>query len=210
MFSIFNMQSDKTNKYLMSFTTGGLFLRESVDTARLFLQTGDWDLVVKKMIDENLLQARTMSTAKRICREIISRLKQLNQKELDLLLDGKIQEQKYLLWIAICRRYRFIAEFAVEIIREHFMALRDRLSTADFDSFLDGKTALNPELERIKPSTRKKLRQVLFRILREADLLSRENLIIPVMFPPSLQEAISPEDIMFFPVVAPNFTEDNP
>jgi hypothetical protein len=96
------------DKYSMSFTTGSLFYLESVKLAELFIALEDWNAVRNKVLSENLLQARTQNTSKRVCREIISRLKTLTPLEIDLLINGSPQEQTYLLWIAVCRRYKFI------------------------------------------------------------------------------------------------------
>jgi len=187
----------------MSFTTGGLFSRESVKMAMLFLELGDWDVVRDKVLAENLLQSRTFTTSQRICREIISRLKTLNPNELDLLIHGTAQEQGSLLWISVCRCYKFIADFAVEIIRERYLGLKIDLHYVDFDSFFNRKSEWHPELDAIQPATRNKLRQVLFKILREAELLTVNNTINAAMLSPRLLEAIprgSRQDALFFPL----------
>ncbi|TLU53461.1 MAG: DUF1819 family protein [Chlorobium sp.] len=155
----------KKDIYSLSFTTGGLFHQESLILARLFVDANDWDRVrVRDRVQsENLLQSRTLTTSKRFCSEIISRVKTLEQSELDLLIYGSMQEQKYLLWIAVCRRYRFIAEFAEEVVRERYIGLKHDLHYVEFDFFFHKKSEWHPELEAIALTTRKKLRQVLFK-----------------------------------------------
>ncbi len=93
-------------KYSLSFVVGALFRHESVRLAGLYLKRGDWNVVRDEVIARNLLQARTISSAKRICPEICSRLKRLNQNELEFLVGGDHREQAHLLWIAICRDLR--------------------------------------------------------------------------------------------------------
>jgi hypothetical protein len=88
----------------MSFTTGGLFLRESVDVAKQYLELKDWNKVRNKVITDNILQTRTMNTAKRVCSEIISRLKMLNCTELDYLITASHREKGCLLWLAVLMR----------------------------------------------------------------------------------------------------------
>jgi hypothetical protein len=186
----------------MSFSTGGLFHAESVKLANLFLESRDWNSVRDNVISNNLLQSRTLSTSKRNCREIISRLKHLGPNELDLLVDGSPQEQGYLLWIAVCRRYRFIADFAIEVLRERYITLRSDLCHEDLDSFFNRKSEWHTELDEIRPATRNKLRQVLFKILREADLLTANNTINAAMLSPRLLDAIPRgcrRDVLFFP-----------
>lgn len=187
----------------MAFTTGGLFYRESVALAMLFLELNDWESVREQVLSENLLQSRTLNTSKRQCREIISRLKTLDPMELDLLISGSTQEQKYLLWLAVCRQYRFIAEFAEEVIRERYISLKHDLQYEEFDFFFDKKSEWHPELEEIKPTTRNKLRQVLFKILREAELLTVSNTINASMLSQRLLSALSRQrrkDVFVFPV----------
>lgn len=190
------------DRYSMSFTTGGLFRRESVIFAVLYLELNDWTIVRDKVLSENLLQARTLSTSKRVCREIISRLKNLCPTELDLLVTTNSQEQGYLLWLAICRRYRFIGDFAIEVLRERYITLKNHLSYEDFDFFFNKKSEWHTELDDISLTTRNKLRQVLFKILREAELLTPKISINAAILSYRILAAIPPDkrnDLLFFP-----------
>lgn len=187
----------------MSFTTGSLFHRESVKLAALYLDLGDWKAVRGKVVADNLLQARTLNTLKLVCREVISRLRTLARGELEFLVEGSHQEQAYLLWLAVCRRYRFIADFAIEVLRERYITLKCDLTFDDFDSFFNQKSEWHLELDEITPATRGKLRQVLFKMLREADLLTANNMIHAAMLSPRLLDLIhqgSRRDILHFPV----------
>ena len=191
------------DRYSMSFTTGSLFHRESVELVALYLDLGDWNSVRDKVIAENLLQTRTLNTRKRVCSEIISRLRTLSPVEREFLVAGSHQEQAYLLWLAVCRRYRFIADFAVEVLRERYITLKCDLTHEDYDSFFNRKSEWHMELDEITPATRGKLRQVLFKILREADLLTTNNMIHAAMLSPTLLALIhqgSRSDILHFPV----------
>ena len=138
-----------TGKYNLSFVGGALFHRESVKLAGRYLEKGDWNAVRDEVMARNLLQARTTSSARRICREICSRLKRLNKDEMELLVEGDYQEQASLLWIAVCRHYRFICEFSIEVIRERFLTLRYDLGYEDFDVFFNAKMEWHEELGKI-------------------------------------------------------------
>ena len=179
-------------KYGMSFTTGGLFHRESVEVATLYLDLGDWSSVRDKVIAENLLQTRAMSTLKRNCREITSRLKMLNSDEIRLLIDGDSQEQAYLLWISVCRRYR-----------ERYLTLKTDLTHEDFDSFFNQKAEWHDELDTLTPATVSKLRQVLFKILREAGLLTTDCIINNATLSSRLLSVVggrNSRDLSYFPI----------
>ncbi len=191
------------DRYSMSFTTGSLLHRESVNLAARYLEFGDWNSVRDRVISQNLLQTRTLNTLKRVCSEVISRLKTLRPGELELLVAGSHQEQACLLWLAVCRRYRFIADFAVEVLRERYITLKSDLTHEDFDAFFSRKSEWHLELDEITPATRNKLRQVLFKMLREADLLTPDNMINAAMLSPALLDLIQPGnrgDILYFPI----------
>lgn len=190
-------------RYSMSFTTGSLFHQESVNVATLFLELDSWQAVRDKVLSANLLQARTLNTARRVYREIASRLKKLHKAELDLLVYGNPQEQRYILWLAICRRYTFIADFAKEILRERYISLKIDMNYEDFDAFFNKKAEWHDELDRVASATRVKVRQILFKMLREADLLTASNMIVPAMLGPRFLNAIPSQhhqDMLVFPM----------
>lgn len=192
------------NKYIMSFTAGALLHQQSVNLAELYFAVDNWDTLRDKVMSENILQARTMSSAKRLCSEIISRLQTLNTAELNFLMGGSYQDQSYLLWLAVCRRYKFIGDFAVEVLHERYITLKNDLGYKDFDSFFNQKSEWHSELEKLTPTTVGKLRQVLFKMLREADLLTANNMVNSAILSPKLLDVIESNDILYFPFIESN------
>jgi hypothetical protein len=191
-------------KYSLSFTSATILHRESVLVADLYLRLGEWREVRDRVISENLLQARTLNTSKRIYREIASRLKTCSIKELDLLVKGTLEEQRNLLWLTVCRRYQFIGDFSMEVLRERALSLRFSLDCDDFDTFFNRKAEWHDELEKIQPSTKKKLRQFLFKMLREVGFLIGKTTINPIILSPRLLKLMAKnnyEDIRFFPTL---------
>lgn len=188
-------------RYSMSFTTGSLFHQESVKLAALYLELLNWQAVREKVVAENLLQARTQNTLRRVSSELISRLKTLSTGELEFLLKTTPKEQAYLLWIAICRRYRFIADFARDVLRERYLTLKTDLPLEAFDTFYNRTAEWHPELDVISAVTRGKLRQVLFKILREAELLTKDNVILGATLGPRFFAFLRiPDVVPYLPV----------
>ncbi|MBN2706100.1 MAG: DUF1819 family protein [Deltaproteobacteria bacterium] len=194
--------SDKN--YRMSFSTGGLFQRESLQLADLYMSLHDWQAVSYKVIQDNLLQARTAASLKRVLREVVFRLQTLSEDELSALLAGDHQEQGFLLWLAVCRSYPFIAEFSTTVLRERYLSRLVNLEPEDFEAFFHRQSEWHPELEKIRPSTRGKLRQVLFRMLREAGLLTADNQINPAILSPAfvarLTAADRKQELTYYPI----------
>lgn len=159
--------------------------------AELFLQNRDWLLTREQVRADNLLQVRTTSAALRISKEVVARLELLTNPELECIVDGSIRERGYLLWSAACRRYTLIQEFAIEVLREYFITLRQELHLKDFDAFFNGKALWHEELDNTATSTQSKLRQNLFRMLREADLISTHHTIQPAMLTPRIAKLLA-------------------
>jgi len=190
-------------KYLMSFTTGGLFHTQSLLLLELFIKLQDWDDVYNYALDKNTLQTRVVSTAKRVLKEIINRLKTLTTNELLLLDKGSVSEQKYILWLSICRRYVFIKEFAIEVIRERYLTLKYDLPTEEYESFFNSKAQWYEELEKITDSSRYKQRTVVYKMLKEAEIIDKNKLILPAMLSDELIMTISQtnkDDLTIFPI----------
>lgn len=178
-------------------------MKESCDIAELYLSLGDWGKVRDLAQRDNLIRSRTTSSSFRVCREICQRLGKLNDDELKALCEGTIQVKQQLLWLAICRSYKLIYEFAVEVVREKFLQLHLDLRQEDYDAFFNAKAEWHDELENLAESTRKKLRQVVFKMLREADLLTKADTINMAMLTPQVALTISkhsPDDLRIFPL----------
>jgi hypothetical protein len=185
----------------MSFTTGGLFYTESLSLLELY--QGDWEYVYTQALEKNTLQTRVESTAKRVLKEILNRLKTLTQEEIELLRHGSSSEQKYLLWLSVCRRYTFIYDFAVEVIRERYLTLKHDLPVEEFEIFYNAKEQWHEELEKITEGSRYKQRTVLFKILRETEIIDTNKFILPAMLTDELINSIAKHnanDLMIFPI----------
>jgi hypothetical protein len=188
--------------YKLSFTSGALLMREAVVAAPLYLRERDWSKARAVIEDDNLLQARTVASGRRVAREIVQRLAVLTDEEIELLVDATATERGHLLWAAACRRYDLIGEFAEEVVRERFLLLTSTLSHDDFDSFVRGKALWHSELAELKESTGRKLRANVFRMLHEAGLLSDDGHILQIVLSQRVTRALAartPSDVRFFP-----------
>lgn len=189
-------------RYALSFTAGGLLAHEAAVAAPLYLESRDWDQTRQQIQRNNLLQARTQSAGARLVREAVQRLAVFRDDELELLEEATAGERSHLLWAAACRRYALIGEFAEEVLRERYLLLTPTLTHAEFDGFVRQKSLWHPELTDLKQVTYKKLRATLFRMLREAELLSAGGEIVPPTLSPRVVDKLdshTPSDVRYFP-----------
>ena len=165
-------------KYNLSFTAGGILHAESISVIESYLQSNDWSKVREAVSSANILAVRTQSSGKRLIREIELRLSWLDDCDLELIKDFiSTAEQKQALWLCICKTYQFIADFMQEVVSDKLHALDYSITYDDYDRFYNAKSQWNEELDKLSLSTQKKIRQVLFRMLREMDILSDQNVI---------------------------------
>jgi hypothetical protein len=189
--------------YKMSFSTGGLFLNESLEVGRLHHAGEAWGDTIARALDEGTTSLPKAVSNRRTLREIVNRLSMLGDEEIRFLTDdaGR-QEQQYLLWLATCRAYRFVREFAVEVICDRYLSYQLDLPLERFDIFFAAKADWDDGLASISEMTRNKLRQILFRIMREAGIISADNRIQSTYLSASLRaliEVTAPTDLAVFP-----------
>lgn len=194
--------SAASSRYALSFTTGGLLDREAAVLAPVYTEHRDWAKVRDIAVEENLLQTRTRSTGVRRVREAVNRLSALSDRELEILADVTASERGHLMWAAACRRYDLIGEFAEEVLRERFLTLAGAVSYEDYDSFYRAKAMWHDELSEVTDLSYKKLRQVVFKMMVEAGLLTTKGAIEPALLSARVVECLThrtPSDIRFFP-----------
>lgn len=189
--------------YKMSFSTGGLFLNESVEVARLHQAGEPWEDTIVRALSEGAASLPKAASQRRTLREIVNRLSALTDDELTHLIDTEDRtDQQALLWLAACRAYRFVWEFAVEVVRDRHLSYRLDLPLESFDLLWEEKAEWHEELNDISQSTRLKLRQVLFRMTREAGIVSDDNTIQTSYLTPRVKSLIAdtrPTDLAIFP-----------
>ena len=190
-------------KYRLSFTTGGLFVRESAIGAQLLLNLGNRDETLSALMESNALQQRTHKSKRTVSRETVDRLSTLDRNLLELLTFGSAEERGHIMWVAACRRYELVGEFAREVVREKLLVMTPSLTLEDFDSFVRSKALWHDELNALADSTRARLRQNTFKMLRDAELLSEAGRILPTTLTVRVAGALAANDrsaFTFFPV----------
>lgn len=188
-------------KLNMSFTVGSLLARESLQLLELYKKHQDWTKAKKEAIETNILQTSKTSSCQRIVTELYSRLKLLSPKELDLLINGSSVDQLLILWLALCRKYQFIYTFAVEVIRNKTIKFDYQIEDSDFNLYFDSQELIYPELEGISEKQKNRLRQILFRSLRESNLVDKNKKIKQFIASKKLIQAINKNDLVIYPLI---------
>lgn len=178
-------------------------LNESLILVETYQLGEQWADARERLLGQGVSALPKLASQTRALREVYDRISHLSDHERHYLLtEADRSEQQAMIWLSVCRSYRFIHEFAVEVINERYQSWRLELGHEVFDRFLTEKAENDPGLAKLSPTTCAKLRQVLFRILREAGLLSVEGRIQPVWLSGRMKRLIeesNPADLRVFP-----------
>lgn len=190
-------------RYQLSFTTGSILLNDTVKTATIYLQLQDWLAVKNEILKENSLQKKKVATRVRQSREIIKRLRNLSQKQLDLLSNSDPDTSKLIILLAIAKTYRLIYEFIDEVVRAKWLLFDYILLESDYERFVQAKSELHPELENLTDTSKAKIKQVIFRTLAEAGLLDsvKSKRIIQPYVSETLVEVVAKYDPVYLKVL---------
>lgn len=194
--------SDQSQRYKLSFTTGRLFLQNASLVAEMYERVHDWRDVRAAIDSDNLLQTRASRSATRMGGELIQRLQELTDSEIAILAVAMGEERAHLMWVATCRRYALIGEFAEEVLRDRFLQLASDVLPEHFDSFIRGKALWHDELGEVTPKTMQKLRSTIFLLMRDAGLTDDDGSIVPAVLSTRVLDELvkqTPSDVRFFP-----------
>lgn len=190
-------------KYRFSFIAGGLLLNETVKVAEVYLQQGSWTETSKSVAETRILQKNRSSSSNRFYQEIQKRLKTLSKEEILFLVEANYEEQKQIIFLSICRYCGFIKDFMVQVLRENMLSMKMVLRDADYFGFINDISIEHPEFEALTETTRKKIRSVLFKILREAGFVSSasDGTVSPVVVSSRVQQMLissNPRELSYF------------
>jgi len=179
-------------RYKFSFTAGGLLLNETVKVAEVYLNKGDWRQTSKEVASTRMLQKNKGSSSNRYFLEIKKRLKTLSDEEMVFLVRGVLEEQRQVVFLSICRLYAFIRNFVVQVLRDDLLSMGTAFTDADYLRFVEDLSFEHPEYEKLTQTTQKKVREVLFKILREVGFFSSssEKRVSPIFLSSAVKEMI--------------------
>ena len=173
----------------MSFTAGAAMLNEMHAVAEALLACdGDWERTKDKTFKENLMEKEKMSSNVRYFALMKQRLEVLNEAELEMLVNGTVAVRRLIVLLAICKAHSFIYDFISENVRDCFYNQYEKISHANFNEFYNEKKYEHPEIEQVSELTVAKMRQVVFRILEQTELI--EDAESGILRRPYLSEAI--------------------
>lgn len=169
-------------RYNAEIVAGALMLAESRQIASRLLE-GVTDSELKKLlVEDNILQKRSPSTALRQAALIKKRLQLVNSELLRVIADGTREVATQALLAAAIKHNKLLGDFMLRVVKEHWLAYEKQLKRSDWPRFLEECQHIDPTILTWSKATRQKIGQVVVRCLIEARYIdgARSLQITPV------------------------------
>lgn len=157
--------------YKANITAGALLVPESRKIADLMLRKvlpQEWKEEIEQ---KNILQKLSVSSSKRVASHIRSRLELMKPELWQMVRDGDAILTTQAIFAAAIKHCRILGDYLDFVVRDQFRKLEDKLTPALWDEFVLACKQRDPLMEDFPPSTAKKMRSVVHKILVEVGYL---------------------------------------
>jgi hypothetical protein len=158
-------------EYDSDLTGGSLMVRESRMVAGLMLEKAtpeEWDQAIRV---ENILQKKSPASARRNAQAIRKRLERIEPEFWRALRDGDEELATQAAFCAALERNLLLVEFMERVMRDAYVTHAENLELFQWADFLEECAHRDPNIYDWKESSKKKMGQVVFRMLAEMGYL---------------------------------------
>lgn len=155
-------------RYRADITAGSLKVAESRLIADLLLRdvtAAEWIAAIET---DNVLQARSPATGKRLARLIRQRLETMDAGLWHLVRDGSSSVATHACLAAAVKHSKLLGDFLDTVVRAELRAFAASLSPRVWDEYLQACAERDPKVANWNPSTIVRLRSTVFQILAQA------------------------------------------
>ncbi|MFW2153658.1 DUF1819 family protein [Acinetobacter gyllenbergii] len=150
---------------------GSLMVRESRLIADLLLREATPEQWHQAIQIDNILQKRTPASAQRNATAIRKRLERLEPDFWKALRDGDDELATQVAFCGALERNLLLIELMETVMREAYISQAQYLDSYIWSDFLEERSQRDPDICEWKESSKKKMGQVVFRMLAEAGYL---------------------------------------
>jgi len=179
-----------THLYNAEISAGSLLPGESREISKLLIEGADDEVWHQALVVDNVLQKKSPSSARRMARLIRNRLEAMDVDHWHLILDSSREIVLQALLAAAIKHSKLLEDFMVEVVKEHYHTFKRELSKGDWTAFLEDCESRDSAAASWSDSTKKKLGQVVIRILLESGYLnnSRNMRLYPIQIHPKVSD----------------------
>ena len=171
---------------------GSLLVKESRAVAELLLKGLDEKQFYEEILVSNVLQKRSPASAKRQAKLIRNRLQPLHQDFWEMIQNGSHEQSTQTLLAASIDHSHLLGDFIKQAIQLQIKTFQKQITYREWNSFFEECKHRDPNAAQWAESTTKKIRQVVFRILAEAQVIdsTRSLTLIPFSLLPEIKELL--------------------
>ncbi len=155
-------------RYRADITAGSLKVAESRVIADLLLKQVNAAAWKSALGEENLLQARSPATARRLARLIRNRLETMTPDLWKLVRDGSATVATHACLAAAVKHSALLADFFELVLKEQYRIFSEQLNNQLWDNFVEDCQNRDSELPQWSELTIKRLKSSIFQILQQA------------------------------------------
>lgn len=159
-------------RYKADLTAGALKVAESRIIADLLLRDVDDAGWRKAIYDDNVLQARSPRTAKRLRTLVRNRLQTMSEDLWRLVRDGSGDEATHACLAAAVKHSHLLGDFLDLVVREQYGLYAETLSKKLWSTYIEDCRSRDPDMPEWSESTIARLQSSVFLILAEAGYLN--------------------------------------
>ena len=178
--------------YKSDINGGSLMVRESRIIADLLLSNASDAEWQQRIQQNNELQKRTPSTAKRFAQTIRKRLELLEPEFWKALRDGDDELATQVAFVSVLERNLLLLEFMESVVKDAYAAHVEKIELYQWADFLEDCGNKDAQIFGWKDSTKQKMGTVVFRILAEAGYLenARSKKLQNVLIRPEVKDML--------------------
>ncbi len=107
-----------------------------------------------------------------------------------LIKEESVQTASQALMACAVKHSRLLGDFMDTVVRQHWQTFHRQIDAADWRRYLERCAQIDPGVEGWQPTTRYKLKQVVFRMLAEAGYIdnTRACRLLPVVLAPDIRD----------------------
>ena len=163
--------NNKLEIYAGDIVAGALLIPESRKIASLLLHRVNDDAWHKAIVIDNILQKRSPAAATRQARLIKSRLILMKPDLWKLVQKGKSEVSVQAILASAIKHSRVLGDFLNQVVHENWRTFKTNINVKDWKYFFETCSQADPQMLEWTESTRKKLKQIIFRILAESNYI---------------------------------------
>lgn len=161
----------KKQDYTATLTSDSFLYYELKQILKLKNEGLSIEEIRRKVIEENLFQYKSNHSLKRILSSVMRRIKVLDDKMIDIIINEPLEEGKIINLYLIMKTSRIFFEFMNEIVREKLNSTSEVIEKKDVNLFFQQKAEQSEVVAKWSDTTISKLKQVMMKILSEVGII---------------------------------------